>query len=572
MAINLTTYAGATKEWSQVVKRASALDPLRQRMKRHRDMFYLKPYVLKHYDGKTPVKRVENVTLPWPRAWGKYVLAGLTGSHKVFIVRGKDLSDKERDTIKGFMASSFKHVNNEVKMRQRGTLDEFLAFQAAIFGGTAARVWGYFDEDNEYKYGVQPWDMQWVVPDETLGNNWIAYEMGYTREEVEHEFGVKPSSINSTVVDFIDKEKYLTMLAGKIIKERENPYGYVPAAMNFVGSMAWYSTDDADIQYLGDGIFSPLETIYEHLNKLATIEMTVAARGFKGPLQFQKGQNSNTEMPDANPYDDMVVVDVGDGEYKRIPITDLSGKLERMYGLLDKERQRATVSDTVLGDISGLPETPSAVALAKLAEPVDNAFVPLNRNMSNTYTDIAKMIRDQFIKNKAEVSLTDMDGKKETTYKSSDIDKNCNIEVELHRIAPMDNVANATLANALRGWLPDDMIREDIMKIEEEGNAQEQLDIQGVMELVPELRIYIGCKSLIAQKRYTEARYAAAKLGMTLDEASGKDLPKRLQDKIKEQVTGPVPMPVSSNANARIMNTELQRKGIAPQSAKVLPT
>ncbi len=549
--------------WTKVENRIKELEPLHTRMKEDHNKYYLlEPYTMKSSDGKTKVKRVENVTLPESANYADYLIDGLSSAEMVYGVTGKGLTDTNRDGVIDFFTLHFNNIDSTLKLLKYARLRRYLAYQIVNRGWIGLRSWPYYDpETGEFKHGVMPFDTQYAGWED----DYVGFKMGRSKAAIFKQYGVEIKSANGVVMDYLDDDHYVTMIDGSVVEDRENPYGKICAAVMPVGGYSFYLEEKEDIKHVGDSVYRKLRATYDDLNKAATIEMTQAVKDFLGGLQWINAKDGGKIPVDKNgtpldPYLTGAVIESIDGEYKRIPLVSPNSKLEIIFNILSSNRQRCSLSDTVLGDIQHLIQAPSAVALAKLGESVDMQYKPLTETMEDAYEWLIDIIETQFEIGEFAAKYTN-DKSEEVEYDKSIFSTPHRVDVEFHRISPFDNVANIAFGASAKnsGFFTDEYIRNNVLHLKSEGDMEKGLEIQKLRLLSPDLDTYFAVRKLLEGKPTKEEMVAAfmgaQSIGLTIEQIRAGELP-------GEQKTPN--LGITSNQNAHVLNMDMRRRGMVP--------
>lgn len=519
------------------------------------DLYRLKPYKLLDYDGKTSVKRVDNVTLNYPYTFAQRLISTIAGSELRLEIINPKLDDDKRDKLESFYKNCLTSIDKLLQLRHIGKLMSNLTHIAALRGIVGVQVVLWQDNGNVI-FDVVPLDTRFCAYEYgKSGLLWYSHETERTRGAVIDEYNEDLGVSKVVVTEYWDKDIHVVFGNEVVLREEENTIGHPPGLIIPIGdSMVLRKpTDTSPVQYEGQSIYNATREVFENLNKIATIWMTTVAFGFRPPMQriVPPGQEPS-EIPEDIHHiytGGATLVDAGHSKFELMPLKDVNASLPSLFGVFSSTRQHGTFPDVEWGE---LEHSLSAIALAKLTEGRNQVFQPILDALGSCYQFICSEIRDQALKFGFNVNI-----KKDLLKTQHDI------EVSFHPVSPEENISRYSIAAAARGFLDSNSIRREILKIQNESSVEKNLDREFAEIAVPELRLYKVAKRLAETGDITDeimSQIILKKLGMTLGEET--------QPAVKEKTQRPPPIVGTmehSAEEARKLGVEMGVKELMPE-------
>ena len=469
----------------RINSKRTELDPLYRKMDRHTDIYNLEPFQLMDYNGKTALKRVDNVTLNDPFTYAKRLMQKINKAILNITLDDKTVKDYPRDKIINFANAGLLRADKFLKNKRMGKIRNSLVKIAALRGVLGVRVLLW--EDNGKKY----WD---VLPVDTLFSQWEYGLDGLIWGNIETErsgASIKDEYPNSTtnvlknkVWEYYDRDYHIIFVNSKVVKAEKNALGYVPIFIAPVGqAMTLRKRNEKDsVKRDGNTIYDGSEDTFYNDNKLASIWMTTAAYGFRPPMQRTTPPNA-PDMDEIPPEAQQAytggqkVVDMGYSRLEPMPLKDVAQSLPSIFGVLGANRQRNTFPDIEWGEVR---YPLSAVAITKLTDGNNEQLADIVDVLCDCYKFILDEFRKQAIANSWD----------ETDYPLDTLKNPAEYQVELFLTSPEEDIALLSIAAAARGIYDDNTIREQICHQRDEGRIAKALDEQKVNEMFPELLAY----------------------------------------------------------------------------------
>jgi len=458
-----------TDKYKLVKEKREEMKPLFDRMDEDAGLYLLEQYKMKKLGSTTDEKDVANVTLNDPLLYAKKAIAIMGSYQRQTVIEGKDLSDKQTTKIEQFLDDIFYMVDERLLKRDISSLGAFINEKACLRGRIPGRVCITLGEEGSIVPDVVPLDGRWFPYD--TGENGMAWAAPISRRSkalIERQYqkpGDRTVNIgkNPEVVDFWDEEVNIVFVDKQIIREQANPYKYV----NFVNSIcpigSMLTTEDA-IKHQGESIFWPNRDLWKEKNEMATILKTLTRKALKGGLELQRGPNSpdKGKKAEESPYDEDVVIEteIGGG-FRQLPVNDIKSATRLLYSIVETCLQRGEL--TAL-DYGTLTFPLSSVAILNLIGARNDIFAPILSMIASYYQALSRMIINQCVSLGKTIKLGRPEGY--NTYSPSDFKGEYSIQYHFFLITKEQTAADLSMANAARGFLPDDYIRREMMKVQ----------------------------------------------------------------------------------------------------------
>jgi len=478
---------------------------LRVRQDRDRDLYYGKKFEMKNFDGrKTP--NVVNVTLPDAKLWAKRAIGTLGSSVVQMVVEGKDLKlmdDKETSIIEGFQKALFLEAGRRLYNRGIPDLDMFQNEQIAISGRIASRNL-LRTEKGEFIPDILPLDTRYFGYELGLnGMEWGCYTTRRSKARVKSEYGIEYRGDTAGIQDFWNDKENVVFIDGKEAKRVKHKLGRPPFTLSLSASGS-FMQDNESVRYSGESIFASTRDLFDTLNLLATIAVTTSQYGFNPPMQ-KEGQ-PGAKKPEKPPFGVGTVVPVNVGElYREMPLPDINNAIRFAYGLIYSRIQQGGMSTVELGNLD-FPL--SGAALTILMATKDPIFLPMFQAKAVWYQETAKMVIDQYISGGMKAELGE-EGEKMTFYPAQ-LKGDYTIKYKFFNTSPVEDLARYSVATSAREWLPADMIRRDVLALENPDQVNAQIQAEKAELANPMIASYNRIHALIEQGDDVKAKLERA--------------------------------------------------------------
>ena len=469
----------------------------------------------------------ENITFNEPRLFVDSVCQTLDAAklHITFFREDKD--EAAAALMEQFAFSCFYEVDDLLTKQQLPLLKSLLNFYAAIRGQVAGRILMYKDEDNLLPE-IIPYDPRWVSSgSDRRGLAWSGYDTWRDIYSVKEEYPDSDLDIlkdnkgnfyrTVAVTDFWDRKYNLVMInnsvkasSGVLASDGEHKLGAPPVIIIPVGSspiiMANDNTDE-NISHFGESVLSGGRKLYNTLNKLLTIWMSVAVES-RDPSGFIFTGDGSQKIN--SPY--------GKGAWTTLPETaraeplkppDIANTFPMLWDIISQAVQRSDFVWIKYGQLWRGQEL-SKVAIAELKEGANRVMVPLLIALGRFYKGAIEKFIDQYKLNGGGKMISGRDSK--GNFFQAEItpelfEGKYKIECELISVTPeedVDNYSKATLAKQ-SGLASNQFIREKMVKFDDPDRIQREMRDESAEEVSPKLKLLRASKQLTDDGKQQEA-------------------------------------------------------------------
>lgn len=446
---------------------------LRIRQDTDKDLYYGKQFKMKNFD-KQETPNVVNVTLNDARLWAKRAIGTLGTTVIQTVVEGKDLKlmeDKETSLIEGFLKALFLDAGKRLYNRGIPDLNMFQNEQIAIRGRVASRNL-LRTEKGEFVPDILPLDTRYFVYElGTDGMEWGNYTTRRSKARLKEEYGIDYRGNTAGVQDFWSDKENVVFIDGKEKERKKHKLGSAPFTLSLSTSGS-FMQDSESFKYSGESIFGTTRELFETLDLLATIIVTTTQYGFNPPMQ--KVVQPGGKQPKKPPYGVGAVSPVALGEeYKGMPLVDINNAARFAYGIVYSRIQQGGMSTVELGNLD-FPL--SGAALTILMATKDPVFLPMFQALAVWYQETSKMVIDQYISGGMKAELG-KEGEK-MIYLPTQMKGDYVIKYKFFNTSPVEDLARYSVAGAAREWLPSDMIRRDVLALENPDQVSQQIQAE----------------------------------------------------------------------------------------------
>ena len=480
-----------------VEQREAELNALFARMDKEKDLYYLKAFTLKDNDGRE-IPNVNNLTLNDPAVFAKRAIAILAGAEMQTVVEGEGLTDKQTTFIEGFLDGLDFAVNAQLaELRGWASAFAFYCEQIALRGRVSARCLLRMD-GKKFVPDILPLDGRYLIHEVGAdGLNWVAYKTSRTKAKILAEYDIQINSATAVVTDFWDEEFNRIFISSQQAREQKNTFGYLPFVIQISGGGSMLQDEDA-LEHEGEGVLSLNCDLYPELNRLATILHTLNELSFNAGMQYESGAGEQAKKPTLPPYGKRFVLPVEKGGgFKPMPINDIRDSTRLLYSMLEGRIQRGSLPAV---DYGNLTFPLSAVAISRLTEGRDQIFLPRIQALAMFKQQLGKMAIRQYVDGKMKVELGQ--GGYTQQYPYQQLKGDYTVKYRFFTTSAEQKIADLAVARSAQGFLSDDTIRRDILKLPNP-NAE---------RVNPAIALYRHACSLIEEEEYIEARLVAEQL------------------------------------------------------------
>lgn len=491
--------ADETKSKYELVKsKLEEMKPLFERMDEDEKLYLLEPFTMKKLDGSGNEKDVSNVTLPDPLNFAKKAIA-ITGSYeRQTVVEGEELTDKQTTKIEEFLDDIFFMINEWLPKRGIPSLDAFINEQANLRGRIGVRSCLKLDKDGGIIPDVVPIDTRWFpVETGTDGLIWGAPICSRSKAQIEREYPDVDTKLKNTgneVIDFWDEETETVFIEKKQVHEEVNTYKYPPFIIAKCPIGCMFNTENA-MKHDGEGIFWPNRNLWKEKNEIVTILKTLSRKALKGGLELQRNVNSpdKGKKPEESPYQEDVVIETETGGgFRKLPVDDIKSATRLLYSIVEASKQRGELTPL---DYGTLAFPLSAVAILNLVGARNDIFAPILSMIASFYQQLSRMLIDQCVQLDQQIKIGRPGNYR--TYSPSDFAGEYSIKYRFFLLTKEQAAADLSMANSARGFLPDNYILREVLKVQDPDGLELELKSQQAERTDEVLFLYRRARALI---------------------------------------------------------------------------
>jgi hypothetical protein len=464
------------------IKRAEdRLSALHRRMDEDAALAHLESYTLEDEAGN-PVPNAISVTMNEPAVFANAIVAMIQESTWQTSVYG-DVSDEQAYKIERAIDVLLDEADNRLLRAGRGRMFPFFANHSCLRGWMGARVLALRTK-SAIVPDILPIDMRYFYYERSPeGLLWGAYKTMRTPEQIYAEYGLDYTE-EQEVVDYWDEAKEEVWINDEMVKSQQHPFGEVPFVIQATpaGFMLW---DDGYSNAEGESIFMLNRDTYKELNRLVSIDQTLAMKAVMPPYQITAKDGEEKVVP----YPDKIgtVTVTGEGEeYKMIQRPDINTASQVAHQNIAGSIQRGGVNNIDLGNIS-FPT--SAVWISEQTEIRNKLVAPRLSALGIFYEQIVDMLVRQFTT--SGVGQFVSRGGRNFKFKASDLmnPDDYRISMKLMSNSKKQEIANITIASAARGLVSRETLIKNVLEIDDPAGEMARLQSEDAEQLAPEIKL-----------------------------------------------------------------------------------
>ena len=475
------------------------------------------PQRFKLVDNKgDQLEDVQNVTSNRARVFGERVMAVLGEGEEQINIEGmrdgRKMTDEETSPIEEWFREIFKENDRNLAKQLMPDLDTYSLEQLCFRGRVGARVLTS-TENFKWTGEIYPCEMRRTVFD--VGKNgliWVATATTMSKDQVLDEYGKEITADVAVIWDYWDSEQEVVFLDFTRLEEAEqiNELGYPPFVIKLAPSGTSFDTSPSALARHGDSIYSADRELFDEESKTWSIMQTMNYLTLSPPQVLKS--KSGKKLPSEPVYrlGRIMALETEEG-LEKVEAPDIQASSRMFNALIDGALQRGSISHI---DWGNLQFQLSQVAIATLASASRQVFTPRLTIYGTFKSEIAEMIRDQWLK----FSLSARIGKygHSKMYDPEMLQGDYSIEYKYYNTLPEETAAAYGLANIARSWEDDETIRRDILKYDNPTDITQKFESQQATKISRALGLYAMYEALKAQKRYREAKILLAEMGAML--------------------------------------------------------
>ena len=511
-----------------------------KRMDDDADLAYLDKYVLKDSSGNA-INDSVSITMNDPAVFANAIASILIAATWQTVIEGSrdKLSGRKTHEIETFLDDLDTSIEDKYPKAGIGGVHTFHCNHICVRGWAGERVLWLEDEDGEVYPDVLPMDMRYFIYERGRKFlNWGCYMTYRTPELIKVEYpDAKVSGDDEILVyDYWDDEKNEVWIADTKVFYQKNELGYPPFVMQPCPA-GFMLLDKGYMVREGESLFFLDRALYPELNRLMSIDQTMAMKLVMPPYQKQEADLSDTNPGYPGGIGQVKKV-LPDEKYELIPMPDINKGSEVAHNNIYGAIQRGGVNNIDLGNIQ---QSTSAIWITEQSEIRNKLLLPRIQALTQLKENRARMLIDQFYTGGiGNVELGKM-GKRHDYDRSKVGDPlDYSISYRLMTKDKKQEIANIAVADAAKDKLSRITILRDVIKSDDPEGEIARLhsdEAETFDPVIKFIRITIGLLD--------EAE------NLTGDEADQKRLEaKRLAtkcvDMIKQEKMGMMPQPSQS--------------------------
>lgn len=471
--------------WDLVKAKEDEKGGLIKRWDKDADLIDNAPYTLRDVNGDKEA-RAFHVTIPNAALYFAKIWALVAGVSRLPTINSVELSDDEKMDIVNFLSDYDYEI--DALLNNKGQQSAFVTHAKNLCGRgwTVEQHLSRKGEDGKLLTDVRPLDAYgFTYSSGIYGMRWGCIETLRSKADIEDEFNVTVKDDTGIVKDLWNSKKEIIKVDGEQVDERDNPYGYPPFIVQVVPFGPGLMRRNDTLKGVGESIFYPHRDMFDELNFMASVIKTQAYDDLRPALQKlgTKGPKKYPTSKSILPTDELLQI---------VPTRGFTAAMQQFMGLIESIIQRAGLSAIDQGTLN-FPL--SAVALTKMMAVKESLTLPRLQAMSELYQARTRMIIDQVRKFGATIEIGPENTKRR--YDTSKLSGPYTITWNYLSESLEDMAAKAAIGNSLKGLLPDNAIRKDILQRENPKADEDALEVQEAKALEPILKLMERTFSLI---------------------------------------------------------------------------
>jgi len=463
-----------------------------------------------------PLEDVQNVTSNRARVFGERVLSVLGESEEQITIKGyrdgREMTDDETALIEEWLRLIFAENDRNLQKQMLPGFNVYNWEQICFRGRVGARVLNSV-ESERWTGEIFPLEMRRTVFE--VGKNgliWPATATTMTQDAILDEFGYSIRGDEAVIWDYWDSSKELVFIDYQRFEEaeQENVLGYPPFVIKLAPTGTFFDTSKSALARHGDSIFAADRELFDEESKTWSIMQTMNYLTLSPPQKLKS--KSGKKLPSQPPYRLGRITALGEDEdLAKLDAPDIQASSRMFNALIDGALQRGSISHI---DWGNLQFQLSQVAIATLASASRQVFTPRLSIYGIFKSEVAEMIRDQWI----QLGISARIGKygQSKLYTPEMLKGDYSIEFKYYNTLPEETAAAYGLANLASRWMDDRTIRETILKLDNATDISQKFESQTAVKISKALSLYTMYEALKAQGKIREAKILLTEMGAVL--------------------------------------------------------
>ncbi len=480
-------------------------------------------YVMKSFDGKTPVEGVFNQTLNRPKVMATFIIAALSNTSEQILIETEE-KNFDTDYVKDFRRLAFAVANARLLRLNEGELNAYIDEQSCIRGGAASKCLFQMVKDKLVPE-ITPWDYRYVNYEmgvDDIGVEWASYGYGTKRRKASIKSekwyktlkeGATISGKEAEVVEVWDTEHNEILLDGKKVFEQEHAFGFTPVVILGVpiGSML---ANKEDIKNHNESIFFLIREAMPELNRLVTIIQTLAFNALYPPAGMATKEGSTNEnIPQ---YDQVM-------KAKSLTAEDIGGGTHiinqgdaNRAAMMAMERMDRNMNEGGFIPRQLDSPAPSGVALIVEKEGRDVIYLPRLKLKGSMKTALGDMFTAQVLQIGGTVEIGTPGHKRK--FETGKLEGQYEVSHKFSVKSLATDAGLASLAAAYGNLIPDRAKRRDILQREDPDGDERWLSWEEAGRLSPLVKLRRIAKDLGKLGEGEEAKLITDEAGVKLEQ------------------------------------------------------
>jgi hypothetical protein len=455
---------------------------------------YLDPYKLVDSKGR-PINDTISITMNDPAVFANAIASILISGKWQTVVEG-NITATQTHKIENFVDSIDDAAEDKYPKPGISGIHTFHCNHVCVRGWIGERVLWLTDRQGFTYPDVLPMDMRYFVYEQGKdGLNWGCYMTYRSAELVKSEYpkaNVRDSD-QVLVYDYWDDKVNEVWIGDYKVLEQKNSLSYPPFVLQPV-SAGFMLLDKGYMNREGESLFFLDRDLYPELNRLMSIDQTLAMKSIMPPYQKQEA-----ELTGKNPgYPGgigAVKTVLPDEKYELIPQPDTNQATIVAHQNIQNGVTRGGVTDI---DVGNVKQPTSAVSITEQSELRNKILQPRVQALTNLKASRARMLLDQYAEGELgtiEIGSRGLRKSFDTTVIGDPNDYR--VSYRLMTQDKKQKIANIALADAAQGKLSKDTILRDILKSDDPEGEMSKLKAEEAEAFDPVIKFIRLTFSLI---------------------------------------------------------------------------
>jgi hypothetical protein len=433
---------------------------LQKRMDEDAKLAYLEPYKLVDSKGR-PINDTVSITMNDPAVFANAIASILISGKWQTVVEG-NITATQTHKIENFVDSINDAAEDKYPKPGISSIHNFHCNHVCVRGWIGERVLWLTDKQGYTYPDVLPMDMRYFVYQFASDRDgWGCYTTYRSSELVKKEYPnyhIREDCVLE-VKDYWDDTNNEVWIDGVIAKTLKNPIHYAPFIFQPVPA-GFMLLDKGYMNREGESLFFLDRDLYPELNRLMSIDQTLAMKSILPPYQKQEAEltASNPGYPGVG----QVKKVLPDEKYELIQQPDTNQATLVAHQNIQNGVTKGGVTDI---DVGNVKQPTSAVSITEQSELRHKIIQPRVEALTSLKASRARMLLEQYANGKfgeVEIGRKGLRKSFDTTVIGDPDDYR--VSYRLMTRDKKQEIANIAVADAAQGKLSKDTILRDILK------------------------------------------------------------------------------------------------------------